>query len=109
MRTGPARGTRMAEVQSGWVGRSIPQVDIEAKLRGETAYIADVSLPNMAHAAIVRSPVPHGIIRGIDTSRAERVPGVLAVATAADVLPVLIAEGPQRAMHRLHSKPADGD
>ena len=84
MRTGPAWGTRMAEVQSGWVGRSIPQVDIEAKLRGETAYIADVSLPNMAHAAIVRSPVPHGIIRGIDTSRAERVPGVLAVATAAD-------------------------
>ncbi len=32
-----------------------------------------------------------------------------AVAAAADVLPVLIAEGPQRAMHRLHSKPADGE
>lgn len=32
-----------------------------------------------------------------------------AVAAAADVLPVLITEGPQRAMHRLHSKPADGE
>ncbi|QLQ09814.1 MAG: hypothetical protein HZY75_04825 [Nocardioidaceae bacterium] len=32
----------------------------------------------------MRSPVAHGRIRGIDTSRAEQVPGVLAVATAAD-------------------------
>lgn len=68
----------------GWVGRAIPQVDIEAKLRGQTEYIGDLRLPNMAHAAIVRSTVAHGRIRGIDTSRAERVPGVLAVATAAD-------------------------
>lgn len=68
----------------GWVGRGIPQIDIEAKLRGHTEYIGDLRLPNMAHATIVRSTVAHGRIRGIDTSRAERVPGVLAVATAAD-------------------------
>jgi CO/xanthine dehydrogenase Mo-binding subunit len=67
-----------------WVGRAIPQIDIEAKLRGQTEYVGDLSVPNMVPAAIVRSPVAHGRIRRIDTSRAERVPGVLAVATAAD-------------------------
>lgn len=68
----------------GWVGRAVPQIDMEAKLRGQTEYIGDVAMPNLAHAVIVRSPVAHGRIRAIDTSRAERVPGVLAVATAAD-------------------------
>lgn len=77
---------------TAWVGASIPQIDIEDKLRGATAYIGDIVFPGMLHAVIVRSPVPHGRIRGLDTSRARRVPGVRAVVTAADA--PLVAFGP---------------
>ncbi|MEV7009332.1 xanthine dehydrogenase family protein molybdopterin-binding subunit [Streptosporangium sp. NPDC051022] len=67
-----------------WVGRDVPQIDTDDKLSGATAYLGDLALPRMLHGAIVRSPVPHGRIRGIDLTRARKVPGVQAVVTAAD-------------------------
>src|SRR5258707_5640231 len=39
----------------------------------------------MAHLAVVRSPQPHGVVRGVGTSAALAMPGVLAVLTAADL------------------------
>lgn len=68
-----------------WVGRPIPQIDVTDKLRGQTRYVADLTLARTLHAVVVRSPVAHGRIRHIDTSRARRVPGVHAVITGADV------------------------
>ncbi|MBI2221479.1 MAG: molybdopterin-dependent oxidoreductase [Acidobacteria bacterium] len=53
-------------------------------LTGSARYTADVTLPGMAHAAILRSPHAHARIRRIDTSRAASAPGVVAVFTGAD-------------------------
>jgi CO/xanthine dehydrogenase Mo-binding subunit len=72
-------------VAEQWVGRPIAQIDAADKLRGETRYLGDVTLPGMLDAVLVRSPVAHGVIRHIDTSKARRVPGVRAVITGADV------------------------
>src|SRR5689334_24513506 len=55
------------------------------KVTGRAIYGADVVLPRMAHAKILRSPHAHARIRGIDTSRAAALPGVLAVMTAHDL------------------------
>src|ERR671936_812596 len=55
------------------------------KVTGRAVYGADVSLPRMAHGKILRSPHAHARIVRIDTSRAEAVPGVFAVATAEDL------------------------
>jgi len=54
-------------------------------LTGTARYTADIVLPGMAYAAILRSPYGHARIRRIDTSRATSAPGVVAVYTGADV------------------------
>ncbi|HML06685.1 MAG TPA: xanthine dehydrogenase family protein molybdopterin-binding subunit [Xanthobacteraceae bacterium] len=54
-------------------------------LRGEGHYTDDISLPGQAYAVMVRSRNAHGIIRGIDTAAAAKMPGVLGVYTAADL------------------------
>ncbi len=53
-----------------WLGKSINRVEDPRFLRGEGRYIDDISLPGMAHAAIVRSPHAHARIVSIDTSKA---------------------------------------
>ena len=55
------------------------------KVTGKAIYAADFALPNMAHGAYIRSPHAHARILSIDTSEAEKMPGVLAVATSADL------------------------
>ncbi|MFI7491935.1 aerobic carbon-monoxide dehydrogenase large subunit [Micromonospora echinaurantiaca] len=52
-------------------------------LRGRGRYVDDIQLPGMLHLAILRSPVAHARIVGIDTSAAEASPGVAAVVTGA--------------------------
>ncbi len=54
------------------------------KVSGQTLYPADIALPGMTWGKVLRSPLPHARIVNIDTSRAERVPGVRAVITGAD-------------------------
>ncbi len=60
------------------VGRRTPAVDGRLKVTGAAVYTADVRLPGMLHARVVRSPHPHARIRSIDTSIADRHPGVRA-------------------------------
>ncbi len=67
------------------VGQPVPRSEDPVLLKGEGHYADDVSLPGEAHAVMVRSPVAHGLIRGIDTAAARAMPGVLAVYTAADL------------------------
>jgi CO/xanthine dehydrogenase Mo-binding subunit len=55
------------------------------KVTGRANYGADLSLPGMLHGIVVRSPHAHARILRIDTSDAERVPGVKAVVTGADI------------------------
>ena len=50
-------------------------------VRGQGNYVDDVRLPGMLHGAILRSPHAHAKILSVDTSRAEALPGVVAVIT----------------------------
>jgi len=67
------------------VGRSIPRVDAD-KVTGGAPFVADLPVPHLAHAAVVRSPHAHARIREVRTAAAARLPGVLAVLTGADLL-----------------------
>jgi CO/xanthine dehydrogenase Mo-binding subunit len=66
-----------------WIGKSIPRKEDPKLLTGRAQYVDDVNLPRMAHAALLLSPHAHARIVAIDTSRAEALPGVLAVVTGA--------------------------
>jgi 4-hydroxybenzoyl-CoA reductase subunit alpha len=66
------------------IGQSIPRLDGKAKVTGQALYTDDLKFPGMLHGVLVRSPIPHGIITGIDTSRAWKVSGVKDVITGAD-------------------------
>ena len=54
-------------------------------LRGESKFTADVTLPGMTHVAILHSTEAHAKIRGIDTSKAAAMPGVIRIFTGADL------------------------
>ena len=54
------------------------------KVTGRALYGADFTMPGLLYGAILRSPHGHANIKSIDTSKAERMPGVKAVVTAAD-------------------------
>jgi carbon-monoxide dehydrogenase large subunit len=79
----------------GLIGRSVPNVDGVALVTGQARYTVDLSLPGMAHGRIVRSPLAHARIAGVDASAALALPGVLDVIVPADVagLP-LVSTGP---------------
>lgn len=66
------------------VGKRVPRVDARERVSGQAVYPADLQLPGLVYARTLRSPHAHARIRGIDTSRAEALSGVLAVVTAAD-------------------------
>jgi CO/xanthine dehydrogenase Mo-binding subunit len=67
-----------------YIGKRIPPVDGLKLVTGEAEYVADLRLPGMLHGRILRSPHAHARIVSIDTSAAEALPGVKAVATFAD-------------------------
>ncbi len=58
------------------------RLDAPAKATGQAVYTDDLVRPGMLHGAILQSPVAHARIVRIDTSRAEALPGVVAVLTA---------------------------
>ena len=55
------------------------------KVMGRARYAADIHPPGLLHGKLLRSPHPHAIIKSIDASRALALPGVKAVASAADL------------------------
>ena len=63
------------------LGHSVRRKEDDRFIRGKGTYIDDVKLPGMLHMAILRSPFAHAEIKGIDTSRAAALPGVVAVVT----------------------------
>jgi CO/xanthine dehydrogenase Mo-binding subunit len=67
------------------VGHSVGRSDGIGHVTGRTRYTADRSFPGMLHLKMVRSPLHHARIRGIDLSAAERVPGFVRALTARDV------------------------
>ena len=63
------------------VGKRVPRVDGYERVSGTAVYPLDVALPDMLHAAILRCPHAHAVVRAVDTSAAEKMPGVRAVLT----------------------------
>ena len=63
------------------IGHSVKRKEDDRFIRGRGNYIDDITMPNMLHMAILRSPFAHAKINGIDTSAASAVPGVVAVVT----------------------------
>jgi aerobic carbon-monoxide dehydrogenase large subunit len=64
-----------------WLGKSVARKEDERFVRGKGNYVDDITLPGMLHMSILRSPFAHARIRSIDTSRAQELPGVVAVVT----------------------------
>jgi CO/xanthine dehydrogenase Mo-binding subunit len=62
-----------------YVGQTYPVHDAWQKVSGELVYGSDIQLPGMLYAKLLLSPVPHGIVTGIDSSAAEALPGVVRV------------------------------
>lgn len=67
------------------VGSSPPRVDAYAKVTGHAVFPGDIFIEGMAHMKALFARRPHARIVGLDTSQAEKLPGVLAVLTAKDV------------------------
>jgi carbon-monoxide dehydrogenase large subunit len=67
------------------IGQPVPRTEDPRLLRGQGRYTDDVNLPGQVHAVMVRSRHAHGVIRGIDTTEARAMPGVLGVWTGADL------------------------
>ncbi len=68
------------------IGKTFRRLDYETKVTGRAQYLADMSMPGILHGKILRSPYAHARILRIDASKAERVPGVMAVLTRDDIL-----------------------
>ena len=67
------------------IGRSVPRIDGTDKVTGAAKYSGDLTFPNMLFGKILTSPHAHARILSIDTSEAEKLPGVKAVITHRDV------------------------
>ena len=67
------------------IGHPTQRLEGPDKVSGRAVYAADVVLPGMLWAKVLRSPIAYGRIKKIDTNRAAALPGVAAVATGEDV------------------------
>ena len=67
------------------VGTKVPDFRARQKVTGTASYTIDLDFPGMLVGRVVRSPYPRATILSIDTSEAERLPGVAAVITGRDV------------------------
>src|SRR3972149_8068111 len=68
------------------VGQKVQRIEGFEKVTGDSKFIADIYLPGMLVAKVLRSPFPHARIRHIDISKAKQLPGVRAVVTAEDTI-----------------------
>src|SRR5215471_8186878 len=63
------------------VGHPTPRIDALKRVTGAATYTADIHLPGMLYARVLRSPHPHARIRKIDVSKAQALAGVKAILT----------------------------
>ena len=68
-----------------FIGKSTQRKDAVEIVTGATQYLNDIKFPNLLYGKVLRSPHPHALIKKIDKSRAEQLPGVKAVLTWEDV------------------------
>lgn len=88
----------MDRAAGGWIGRAERRREDRQLVRGRGRFVDGRSFPDLAHLVMVRSPLAHAVVRGVDARAAGAAPGVLTVLTAADLgplhpMPVGRAEG----------------
>ena len=67
------------------IGKSVKRVEDNRFIKGEGKYTDDFNMDNQTHAVYVRSPHAHANIKGVDTSKAEALDGVVKVFTGQDI------------------------
>jgi CO/xanthine dehydrogenase Mo-binding subunit len=72
-----------------WVGRGMPRIDLEAKLRGAGVFLQDLELNGLCHARVIRPPGPNHRLERFDRSRMGHEPGLLGVVVDGSFLAVL--------------------
>src|SRR6266545_4773979 len=93
-------GEPTADARGHAVGQRTPLIDGIEKVTGRARYTADLPFGETLVGRILRSPVAHGVIRSIDTTKARAIPGVRAVVTGEDfaapygVIPIAQNEWP---------------
>ena len=76
----------MAHAEDGtWIGRPLKRREDRRLLTGSGRYVDDIRPPGCAHVVLLRSPHAHARIVRVDVERAARAPGVITVATGAEV------------------------
>src|SRR5438477_12820903 len=65
-----------------YIGSPVERIEDPRFLRGRGQFVGDLKREGMLHAAILRSPVAHGLVAGVDASAALSMAGVRAVITA---------------------------
>ncbi|MFZ5867654.1 MAG: xanthine dehydrogenase family protein molybdopterin-binding subunit [Thermodesulfobacteriota bacterium] len=78
------------------LGARAPRLDAPAKSTGQAKYADDLTMPGMLYGAILQSPIAHGKILNIDTSKARKLKGVRAVVTAREAGLVKYGVSPAR-------------
>lgn len=79
----------MRAAKGNVIGASVPRIEDRPLLTGRGRFVDDIPMPGVRHCAFVRSTLAHALIRGIDVSAAAALPGVHAVLTVRDLLPVI--------------------
>lgn len=67
------------------VGQVVKRPESVDKVTGDAIYTDDITFPDMLHGATLRAGIPHGVVKKLDTSKAEALEGVHAVVTAEDI------------------------
>ena len=78
------------------VGKNHDKVDVVDKVTGAAVYTSDLYLPGMLNGRLVRSPHTRAVIKSIDVSKAEMLPGVVKVITHKDVPKVRLLRSEER-------------
>lgn len=68
-----------------YIGQSVRRVDAASKVKGEAVFSSDMVMPGQAYMKMLMAHRPHAIVKRVDTSKAEALPGVLTVLTSRDV------------------------
>jgi carbon-monoxide dehydrogenase large subunit len=77
---------RKSSLLARYIGEAVCKLDDNLLVTGRGSFVDDVNLPNMTFAKIVRSPYAHAKIKGIDTSKAEKLEGVYCVLTGPQII-----------------------
>ena len=68
-----------------YIGQSVPRVDAVAKVKGEAIFASDMVMPGQAYLKMLMAHRSHAVVKRVDTSKADALPGVITVLTSRDV------------------------